>query len=57
MINKADEAGNIDGFMQVDLTGNNDVQVGYQYKLEMNTAVDNSAIRVTVQQSILIMGL
>ena len=51
-INKADEAGNIDGFMRVDLTGNNDVQVGYQYKLEMNTAVDNSAIpKVTVQQS------
>ena len=38
--------------MRVDLTGNNDVQVGYQYKLEMNTAVDNSAIpKVTVQQS------
>ena len=48
-INKADAAGNIDGFMRVDVTGNNDVQVGYQYKLEMNTAVDNSAIpKVTV---------
>ena len=37
-INKADEAGNVDGFMRVDLTGNNDVQVGYQYKLEMNSS-------------------
>ena len=37
----------------VDLTGNNDVQVGYQYKLEMNSAaVGNSAIpKVTVTQA------
>ena len=52
-INKADEAGNVDGFMRVDLTENNDVQVGYQYKLEMNSAaVGNSNIpKVTVTQA------
>ena len=57
-INKADEAGNVDGFMRVDLTGNNDVQVGYQYKLEMNSAaVGNSNIpKVTAHEPPIILN-
>ena len=43
-INKADDTSGKDGFVRVDLTGNNDVEVGYQYKLEINSFSGNSSI-------------